>query len=129
MNHPSVRAALTAASSLENTKVVDRDGEDVGQLEDVLVLDRGGSVAYVVVAAGNLFDPGFRHVAVPWDVLAVSADGDRIVLEVDPKTLDDAPSFVKDGWPTQVEDAWIADLRRHYGLESRDRGPSSGGPR
>jgi sporulation protein YlmC with PRC-barrel domain len=129
MNHPSMRAALTAASSLENATVVDRDGEDVGQIEDVLVLARGGGVAYAVVAYGNLFDQGFRHVAVPWTALAVAANGDRIVLDVDPEVLEDAPSFVKDGWPTDVDDAWMADLHRHYGLATRERGPSSGGPR
>jgi sporulation protein YlmC with PRC-barrel domain len=53
-------------SKLKGVDVIGQDHTKLGDIDDVL-LDRGGRVEAVVLAAGGLLGPGGRNVAIPFD--------------------------------------------------------------
>ena len=121
MNATTDRALLLSTDSLENTKIVNLDGEDLGNLEEIMLHVDSGDVAYAVVSFGGFLGMGDKHFAVPWDALTVDADEHHIALDVDRERLENAPGFDKDAWPTMAETGWMTDLHRHYGSTYQPR--------
>ncbi len=115
MNNTDHRTQLLSAGSLNGTKIVNLDGEDLGKLEELMLHLDSGEVAYAVVSFGGFLGMGEKHFAVPWEALTVDTDEHRIVLDVDRKKLENAPGFDKDAWPTTAETGWMTDVYRHYG--------------
>jgi sporulation protein YlmC with PRC-barrel domain len=89
-------------------------GEHLGKLEDV-VIDLAES--HVVVAILSLADPGDVKeplVAVPLSVLGFDPVQEKVILNVDRKTLKNAPALRTDEWPELIDRAWAANLYAHY---------------
>ncbi len=106
---------LLSTGSLNGTKIVNLDGEDLGKLEEIMLHVDSGEVAYAVVSFGGFLGMGEKFFAVPWEALTVDTVEHRIVLDVDRERLEDAPGFDKDAWPTTAEPGWMSDVYRHYG--------------
>ena len=109
---------VRAASSLEGETVLDRQGETLGEIEEIMLEVQSGRIAYAVLAVGGFLGIGERYFAVPWRALALDADRKCFVLDIDRDTLAGAPaSFERDDWPAVVDESWAADLHRFYGVE------------
>ena len=121
MNTATDRALLLSTGSLKNTKIVNLDGDDLGKLEEIMLHADSGDVAYAVVSFGGFLGMGDKLFAVPWDALTVDTEEHRIVLDVDPERLENAPGFDKDAWPTSAETGWMTDLYQHYGSTYQPR--------
>jgi sporulation protein YlmC with PRC-barrel domain len=104
-----------SASTITGDKVRNADGEELGNIEEIVIdLDRG-RVAYAVLATGGFLGMGGKFFAIPWDRLSVDLDNKEVVLNVDAETLKNAPGFDKDNWPDTTDHAWVADIYRYYG--------------
>jgi len=74
-----------------------------------------GKVAYAVLSFGGVFRIGNKLFAVPWSALKVDEDEQCFILDVDKKTLENAPGFDKDNWPDMADTAWGRQIHGHYG--------------
>ncbi|MCE2949947.1 MAG: PRC-barrel domain-containing protein [bacterium] len=101
------------ASKIIGTNVRNRQGEKIGDVEDI-VLDRNGTVAYAVVSTGGFLGIGDRLHAIPWKALQPVANEDHLVLDIDRKRLQAAPGFPANTWPNFNDEKWNADNRRAY---------------
>jgi sporulation protein YlmC with PRC-barrel domain len=54
-----------SADEMIGTQVRGGDGNDIGEVKDI-VLDRKGAVTHVVVEVGGFLDIGDQHIGVPW---------------------------------------------------------------
>src|SRR5512134_2067950 len=95
MQHPHV----LSASTVTNDAVVNRRGEDLGKIEDVMLDVDDGRVAYAVVSFGGFLGIGEKLFAVPWNALQLDADNHRFILDVPREKLENAPGFDKSNWP------------------------------
>ena len=75
---------IASCARLVGEPVVNRDGEEVGRIDRILVDAGSGSIAGVVLAAGGVFGLGERQYAVSWKDLGIDAAGRRIVLHRQP---------------------------------------------
>ena len=73
-----------------------------------------GRVAYAVLSFVGFLGIGNKLFAIPWDMLTVDEDRQCLVLDVDKKTLEDAPGFDKDHWPLMADLSWGSELHRYY---------------
>jgi sporulation protein YlmC with PRC-barrel domain len=101
---------LTRTSDVVGLAVKDSAGKDAGKIEDLLV-DSRGHVAYAVVSFGGLLGVGDKLYAVPWDAVMVDRESKTAYLDVDKRTLERAPSFAKDQWPTSTDREWGSGVR------------------
>jgi sporulation protein YlmC with PRC-barrel domain len=119
---PTVRANERgpAMRTCRLTKVVgealqDSRDKKVGELEDVLVDDASGRVAYAVFSTGGLLGVGERMVALPWRSLKPgAADGKPHILDASPERIDKAPSFEKKSWPDLSDRRLGSEIHRYW---------------
>lgn len=101
------------ASEILGRDVQNAKGEDLGEIEDI-VLDEGeGKIAYAVLSFGGFLGMGDRLFAIPYSALR-PADEDTFVLDVSKEVLEKAPGFDKDNWPDTADRQWGESIHRHY---------------
>lgn len=99
-------------SSILGANVFNRQGENVGDVKDV-VLDNNGAVAYVIVSTGGFLGVGDRLHAVPWSALD-SREKKDFFIDIDKESLQKAPSFTSRDWPNFADEQWLSNNRRFY---------------
>lgn len=110
----AIRRVLRA-STLEGNRVVNRQDESLGKIEDLMIdLDRG-RIAYAVLSFGGVLGIGDKLFAIPWQALSFDPAQKRFILGVDKSLLDRAPGFDKNNWPDMADPAWGAQLYGYYG--------------
>jgi sporulation protein YlmC with PRC-barrel domain len=75
-----------ATNAVDTRKLIGRNikngsNDEVGAINSVLI-EKGGSVRYVVVGVGGLFGFGQKHVALPWGALKITENGEKVTANV-----------------------------------------------
>jgi sporulation protein YlmC with PRC-barrel domain len=105
------------ASKLIGTKVKVSQGEEVGEIKDV-VLDNNGCMAYTVVNTVGGGAAG-KTVAVPWSVYSVTSDPSVLTVSVDRERIYNAPVFEYSRIHEYSNPAWISQVDSYYGVSGR----------
>jgi hypothetical protein len=105
-----------SASTLEGDDVVNRQGEKLGTLDEVMLDVPTGRIAYAVLSSGGLLGVGERLYAIPWRALTLDPENKCFVLDVAKERLQAAPGFDKDHWPTMGDESWAQEVHSYYGL-------------
>ncbi|MEX2219130.1 MAG: PRC-barrel domain-containing protein [Phycisphaerales bacterium] len=116
--------------NIAGAKVVNKQQEDIGKLDDLLVDARSGYAVYAILSHGGFLGIGDKLIAVPWRALEVLPDsnGDAtIVLDATKQTLEQAPNFDKDQWPLIGERGWMARTHDFFKTEPSTRAGATGG--
>jgi sporulation protein YlmC with PRC-barrel domain len=105
------------ATTIIGTKVINRAGEQLGTLKELMVDLEDGRIAYAVLSFGGLLGMGDKLFAIPWDALIPNPKERTFVLDVKKEVLQQAPGFDKDHWPdnAQYEAGWLLDIYEYYG--------------
>jgi len=101
------------ASKIIGANVQNRQGENLGDIEDI-VLDRQGNIAYAVVSTGGFLGIGERLHAMPWKALQPRLNEPGFILDIDRKRLQAAPGFQRNAWPNFDDERWTKDNLRAY---------------
>jgi len=105
---------VLSASTLTGDNVVNRQNEDLGKIEDLMIDLENGRVAYAVLSFGGFLGMGDKLFAIPWSTLRVDTVEKRFVLDVDKKKLELAPGFDKAKWPNMADRRWGGDVHKYY---------------
>jgi sporulation protein YlmC with PRC-barrel domain len=105
---------LMSASTLEGDKVVNRQGEDLGEIDEIMLDVPRGKIAYAVMSAGGLMGIGEKLFAIPWSALTLDTDNKCFVLDVEKQRLKDAPGFDKDHWPSMADQQFSTQVHTFY---------------
>lgn len=81
-------------------------GEELGEIEGVLLDQAEARVSYVTVEFGGFLGIGRRLVPVPWDALQPAADGESYVLNITEDVLRAAPSVRRDNFEEVADSNW-----------------------
>lgn len=112
---------LMGASTLIGDSVVNQNGDDLGDLKEVMVDMRSGTIGYAVLSFGGFLGMGDKLFAVPWNALTLDTVNKHLVLNVDKKRLEDAPGFDKDSWPDMADPIWETEIHSYYGTSASRR--------
>ena len=93
-----------SATTLVGNAVRNRQNEDLGKVEDIMLDLQTGRIAYVVLSFGGFLGVGNKLFAVPWQAFTLDSPRHAFILDVTKERLKDAPGFDKDHWP-DVADA------------------------
>ena len=90
-----MQGVLLSTETLLGSDVKNPQGQDVGDLKQLMLDPHTGRVMYAVVAIGGFLGMGGKTVIVPWNALEVTRDGKSLVLNVSPQMLQQAPAYEK----------------------------------
>lgn len=105
---------VMAADTLEGDDVVNSQGDDLGEIKDIMIDVRSGRIAYAVLASSGFLGIGKKLFAIPWNALTLDADRKCFVLDIDKETLSNAPGFDKDHWPSMADERWATEIHSYY---------------
>lgn len=105
-----------SATTLIGDKVQNHDGEDLGNVKDLMIEVDGGTIAYAVVDFGGFLGIGGKLFAVPWTALTLHDGSHEFVLDMDRERLENAPGFDPDDWPDFSDRDWGSTVHDHYGV-------------
>ena len=124
---------LFAASTLLGERVRNLAGEELGNIEELMVDLASGRIVYAVLSFGGFLGFGSKRFPVPWNALRSDRGAHDIVLDTDRATLERAPNFDREKWPDMANPEFEKDVHSHYAKESRwehtvtDAGDFTGG--
>jgi sporulation protein YlmC with PRC-barrel domain len=108
---------LLPASTIEGTAVQNAAGEDLGEINELMIDLEKGRIAYAVLSFGGFLGLGDKLFALPWEALNISPEGDVFILNVPRAKLDNAPGFDKDNWPDMADSLWGETVHTYYGYK------------
>jgi sporulation protein YlmC with PRC-barrel domain len=106
-----------SAGTLVGDTVKNRREEDIGNLEEIMIDLETGQVSYVVLAAGGFLGLGEKFFAIPWEMVSVDTDDEKVVIDLDKETLENAPGFDKDNWPDASDREWLSEVYGYHEVE------------
>jgi sporulation protein YlmC with PRC-barrel domain len=97
------------AAKLVGRNIVNTNGDTVGEIDNVII-DQGGKVRYVIVGVGGFLGIGKRDVAMAWEDLTISENGEKVTTTATKDQLAalpeyKAPESVKPGTVYSYDDA------------------------
>ena len=115
------------ASEIAGTDIKNRNQEDLGEVQDLVIDPETGDIRYAVISFGGVMGLGDKLFAVPFDLLEAPEvkEGDDLAyftLDIDKSRLETAPGFERSKWPDFNEQAWCAEVDKFYGGLSRTSG-------
>ena len=108
---------LMGANTLVGDHVYNHEGEDIGDIKEIMLDMRSGKVRYAVLSFGGFFGMGDKLFAVPWPALTLDTKNKRFLLKVEKDILENAPGFDKGKWPNMADQAWTKKIHSYYGIE------------
>jgi sporulation protein YlmC with PRC-barrel domain len=114
----TTRPHVLSASSITGDKVVNRQGDDLGRIEEIMLDIDDDRVAYAVLSFGGFLGIGDKLFAVPWKALEIDAEKQCFVLDVPKERLENAPGFDKDEWPDFADRSFGRDIYEYYAVET-----------
>lgn len=115
---------LHRSSQLIGATVRNSAGEDIGDINE-LVIDIGrGELRYAALSFGGFLGLGEKLYAIPHQSMKLVSGRDdkeiHFVLNVSQEKLENAPGFNKDNWPAVADPKWSQTIDKHFGV-SREK--------
>jgi sporulation protein YlmC with PRC-barrel domain len=105
---------LMTASTLTGDKVINRSGQTLGDIDEIMLDVPRGRIAYAVMASGGFLGMGEKLFAIPWNALTLDTDRHCFVLDVSKEHFENAPGFDKDHWPSAASEDWHREVHAYY---------------
>jgi sporulation protein YlmC with PRC-barrel domain len=114
------------ASQLIGMNIENRNGEGVGEINDLLIDGNTGKVRYAAVTYGGFLGVGDKMFAVPFEAFKVrrqagDADDYVLTLDVTQEQLEGAVGFDQESWPNFADRNFTSELDRRYGIDRSTR--------
>ena len=109
--------SLISSEKVDGTAVYDRNGDRLGTVHHLMIDKFSGNVEYAVMSFGGFLGIGESYHPLPWSALTYDEDKEGFVVNLDKRTLENAPTLDPD------EDfEWTPDYGRrvdtYYGAPS-----------
>jgi sporulation protein YlmC with PRC-barrel domain len=99
---------IARVSDLRGTTIRNHQGENLGDIRDVVVDLHSGRVVYLALAAGGFLGLGERYFAIAPELVQLSPRDERVLLlNIDRQRIAQAPGFTRDQWPVEANPQWL----------------------
>lgn len=95
-------ARFVSSNRLEQYNVVNKAGDDMGQVQNFVVDMREGLIAFAIVSFGGVLGITDKWFAIPWAALKWHPETKRFILNMTEKVLQNAPGMDKDTWLEEI---------------------------
>jgi uncharacterized protein YegP (UPF0339 family)/sporulation protein YlmC with PRC-barrel domain len=112
----SKSARFVPSVRLAQYDVINKKGDDMGQVQTFVVDMKEGLIAFALVAFGGFLGITDKWFAIPWAALKWHPETMRFILDMPEEVLKNAPGMHKDKWLEEI-DKW----QKETDLELLDR--------
>ena len=91
-----------SSHKMEQYDVINKKGEDLGQVQTFVMDMQEGMIAFVLVAFGGILGISDKWFAMPWAALEWHPETMRFILDMPEEVLKNAPGMDKDGWLEEI---------------------------
>ncbi|HEX6986452.1 MAG TPA: PRC-barrel domain-containing protein [Planctomycetaceae bacterium] len=118
-------AGFYRASEILGATVRGSDGQELGQIQDLLIEQRTQQIRYFILGEGEAIDAQGSLTVVPWRAARPQFEGDQrfVDVRIEQQRLREAPTFTWQEIQTGPG-VWATEVDRFYGV--RGRGPRPG---
>ena len=126
--------AMTQSSSAQATsrdmrasKVIGQDvknaqGENMGEIHDLIIDPVAQRVHYAVLSFGGVLGMGEKLFAFPVSSFKPSQDKDELVLNVPKERLKNAPGFERNNWPDMSDNRYRGEVDKYFKSDAAKQG-------
>ena len=118
-------STLIAADKVNGTDVFNAQGDQVGEIHDLMIDKKSGQVAYAIMSFGGFLGMGNSYHPLPWSLLRYNTNLGGYIVDIKQSQLEDAPSYEAGTEPAWGDPEYERRLRDFYGVPSLGR---PGGP-
>lgn len=110
-------AAVHRLDTITGMEVKNTQGEDLGQIEDLVMELNSGDIRYAALSFGGFAGLGDKLFAVPWNKLTFKFGEDEsyFILDIPEEKLKRAPGFDQNKWPDTADEKWAQEIDTYYG--------------
>lgn len=112
----NISPEVLSATSIIGDTIRNHQGEDLGDIEELMINLRDGCIAYAVLSFGGIAGLGDKLFAIPWKALQLRPEEHAFVLDIRKEKLETAPGFDKDNWPNMADIDWADRVNSFYGV-------------
>lgn len=105
---------VVKASEITGTKVKNPSGENLGEINEVVIDKALGRVSYLVLDFGGVLGFGNKFFALPFSLFTYDKKSGDYIINVDKEKLKKSPGFDKDKWPDFSELEFITSINKYY---------------
>ena len=106
---------VVPASKIIGETVVNRQSENVGKIDELVIDAKKNRIMYAVLSFGGFMGMGNKLFAMPWEAFEFSSTENKLILDVDKEKLKAAPGFEKgDNWPDFKDKLWGESIYNYY---------------
>jgi sporulation protein YlmC with PRC-barrel domain len=109
-----IMTGIVKASEVTGVKVKNLSGDDIGEINELVIDKVKGKVNYLVLDFGGVLGFGNKFFAVPWHLVSYDTNEDCFRLNVDKDRLKNAPGFDKDHWPNFAANEYTRSIDSYY---------------
>ncbi|MFJ1269953.1 PRC-barrel domain-containing protein [Legionella lytica] len=107
---------IVKASEVTDVKVQNTSGEDIGEINEIVLDKISGQVNYLVLDFGGFLSFGNKFFAIPWKAFSYDKEEDCFILNVAKERLQNAPGFDKEQWPNFADRSVTESINQYYQL-------------
>ena len=109
--------SVLSASSINGDKVENTQGENLGEIKDLMIDLDTGKVAYAVLDFGGFLGIGNKLFAVPFNALKLCAENKCFKLDASKEQLEKQQGFDQNNWPDMADQKWGERLHSAYNVK------------
>ena len=105
-----------SANRLKQYDVINKIGQDMGQVQSFVIDMVAGRIAFVVVSFEGFLGISDKWFAMPWAILTWSDENKKFILDMPKADLEKAPGMDKNNWPENIDFEMVAKTYSNFGV-------------
>lgn len=115
-------STLIPSSRLIDLDIKNPAGEDLGEIEDLVINIEDGRVVYAIHEFGGFLGIGEKDVIVPWNAYRHCDQNNLLTLDMNKEQLDQFEDVDYDVWPNLLDLNWRTNTASRFNVEVQDYG-------
>jgi len=105
---------VVRASELLGYGVQNAAGDDLGSINDAMISLQDGCIRYMILSFGGILGLGDNLYLIPWRAITIDPVNERVLFNVEPEALNEAPVFDVDNLPDFTSPDWDAEVQTYW---------------
>jgi PRC-barrel domain len=106
--------SLISAEKVNGTNVYNTAGDELGEIDDVMIDKQSGRIAYAVMSFGGFLGMGERYHPLPWATLKYDTRQGGYVVGLTKEQLEKAPTFARNETPAWGDRTYEKRIHDYY---------------